>query len=228
MTSNWPASRWLALLALALGSAFPLALMVVRAGVSGSFGFRFLVWNLFLAWIPLGFALLVELGWRRRWPLVASLACGLGWLLFFPNSPYIVTDLIHLAPREGSPLWYDALIIFSMALSGLAVGFTSLRIIQLVVAASRGVFAGWVTSIGVLGISGFGIYLGRFGRYNSWDVLSRPRTLLYDVRDVAVSPLSNARAIAVSALFTSLLIVSFLGLVALGRLETPERRPSDT
>lgn len=228
MLRSWSASRWLAFVALALGSAFPLALLVLRARFSGSFGFRFLVWNLFLAWIPLGFALVVELGWRRQVPRWWLLVPGTGWLLFFPNAPYIVTDLIHLAPRDGTPLWYDALILFSMAIAGLAVGFTSLRIIQLVVAASKGPVLGWVVALGVLGLSGFGIYLGRFGRYNSWDLLSRPRTLLYDVSEVATSPFSNAKAIAVSALFSGFLVVTYLGQVALGRLEVPERHDVDT
>jgi uncharacterized membrane protein len=82
-----------------------------------------------------------------------------------------------------------------------------------------------VVSLSVLVMSGFGIYLGRFARYNSWDILSSPRSLLYDVRSVAVDPVSNKRAIAISAVFTAFLLVTYLGTIALGHLRLPWRGP---
>ena len=204
-------------------SAFPIVLLALRSRIAGSFGYRFVFWNLFLAWVPLGFALVAELGWRGHWSRARLTVPLAGWLVFFPNAPYVVTDVIHLQEREGSPLWFDALILFSTGLAGLLVGFVSLRMVQLIVTASFGRIAGWATSVGVLALSGFGIYLGRFGRYNSWDLLSRPRTLLYDVRSVALDPQSNGRTIAISVVFSAFLAVTYLAMVAIGQLTLPSR-----
>ncbi len=216
-------SRLVVGVTLAFASAFPVMLLAVRVKLTAGFGFGFLIWNLFLAWIPLVFALVLEWGWRRHWPRLKLLMPFAAWLIFFPNSPYLVTDLVHLQHAPNSPLWFDALILMSMGIAGLLVGYVSLYLVQLVFAASFGKIRSWIMSLVVLGLCGFGIYLGRFARYNSWDILSRPRSLLYDVRSVAFEPLSNKRAIAVSIIFTSFLVVTYGGIVALGQIRVPER-----
>ncbi|MFN8053381.1 MAG: DUF1361 domain-containing protein [Acidimicrobiales bacterium] len=208
---------------LALTSGFPVALLALRARLGDGLGYRFLLWNLFLAWIPLGFAFLAEVGWRRHWSRRRLLLPLFGWLLFFPNAPYVVTDVVHLQGNRVSPLWFDALILFSTGLAGLLVGFVSLRMVQLIISASFQRAWGWIVSIGVLVLSGFGIYLGRFARYNSWDILTSPRSLLYDVRSVALDPVSNRRTIAISVVFTAFLVVTYLGTIALGQMRLPWR-----
>lgn len=220
-------SRLAMAVTLSATSAFPVALLALRARLGDGLGYRFLVWNLFLAWVPLGFAFIAELGWRRHWPRRSLLWPLGGWLLFFPNAPYVITDVIHLRQNRFSPLWFDALILFSTGLAGLLVGFVSLRMVQLIINASFSRRAGWIVSIGVIMMSGFGIYLGRFGRYNSWDILSSPRGLLYDVQSVAFDPVSNRRAIAISVLFSAFLAVTYLGMIALGRLRLPSRPSLD-
>lgn len=216
-------SRLATALTLSLTSAFPVGLLALRARMGDGLGFRFLLWNLFLAWVPLGFAFIAEMGWRRHWSRQRLLWPLFGWLLFFPNAPYVVTDVIHLEENPISPLWFDALVLFSTGLAGLLVGFVSLRMVQLIISASFSRVIGWVVSMGVLVLCGFGIYLGRFGRYNSWDILSSPRSLLYDVQSVALDPVSNKRAIAISVLFTAFLAVTYLGVIALGQLRLPWR-----
>lgn len=210
---------------LAATSAFPVALLALRSRLGDGLGYRFLLWNLFLAWVPLGFAFVAEIGWRRHWTRWRLLWPLGGWLLFFPNAPYIVTDVIHLRESDVSPLWFDALILFSMGMAGLMVGFVSLRMVQLIVSASFSRAGGWVVSLTVLVLSGVGIYLGRFARYNSWDVFSSPRRLLYDVRSLALDPISNRRAILISIVFTAFLVVTYLGTIALGQLRLPWRTP---
>ena len=219
-------SRLAMAVTLSATSAFPVALLALRARLGDGLGYRFLLWNLFLAWIPLGFAFVAELGWRRHWSRRSLLWPLFGWLLFFPNAPYVITDVIHLRKNEFSPLWFDALILFSTGLAGLLVGFVSLRMVQLIVNASFSRRIGWVVSVGVIMLSGFGIYLGRFGRYNSWDVLSSPRNLLYDVQSVALNPVSNGRAIAISVIFSAFLAVTYLGMIALGQFRLPWRPPA--
>jgi uncharacterized membrane protein len=165
----------------------------------------------------------VETAWRHGRRTIGSVAF-VGWLLVFPNSPYLVTDLIHLRARPPTPIWFDALILVSAAVAGLLAGFVSLHLIQRVVAERFGEGWGWTLAVTVLGITGFGVYLGRFVRVNSWDVLTRPRHLLYNVGG-AVSPFDNPRAVIVTALFASFLIVTYVTIEMLTRLSPAVTRP---
>ena len=170
-----------ALLTLAAASAVGTAIVVARIFVAGQFRQLYLVWNLFLAWLPLYFALRVEeldqSGSRRgvRFWLTAA-----AWLLFFPNAPYIFTDLIHITRSGQTRIWTDLLIVLVFAVTGLVLGFLSLQRMQMLVARRRGRVAGWVFVFAVALLSGFGVYLGRFERWNSWDAVMNPFGLLGD------------------------------------------------
>lgn len=115
------ARRALALLALLAASVLCVGLLELRIRATGDGFYRFLVWNLFLAWVPLVFAVAAYARARRGLdPLVAALLVA--WLLVFPNAPYLLTDIIHL--EEGpAPLWYDALMLSAFAWTGLLLGF---------------------------------------------------------------------------------------------------------
>lgn len=211
---------------LILCAAFPVALLALRARAVDELSYAFLVWNLFLAGIPVLFALVADWSWRSGRKVAAVLALGL-WLLFFPNAPYLVTDLIHLRERPPAPLWFDALILGSAGVAGLLAGFASLRIVQVLAERRWRPATSWTFVLAVLFASGFGVYLGRFGRFNSWDVLTRPRELLYDAV-AGGDPLSSRRAVAVTLLFSGFLIVGYLSVVALSALRPPPRRvPGD-
>ena len=204
--------------------AFPVMMLVARSTVSEQLSYGFLMWNLFLAALPIPLALLVESAWRHGRRAVGAVFF-VAWLLVFPNSPYLVTDLIHLRERPPTPIWFDALILVSAAVAGLLAGFVSLRLVQAAIARRLGARWGWLVAIGVLGLTGFGVYLGRFVRLNSWDVLTRPRELLYDV-GTAVTVDDIPRAVVVTALFSSFLIVTYATVVMLARL-TPDQRVRD-
>ena len=133
-----------------------------------------LVWNLFLAWVPFLLALLVYDGERRGWSPGPLLALGAAWLVFLPNAPYIVTDVKWLGEYAGGSLAYDAVLIGVAATIGLALGFVSLYLMQVVVARRLGPLAGWGVVWAALVLSGVGVYLGRFERWNSWDVVTEP------------------------------------------------------
>lgn len=165
--------------------------------LSGLFG------NLLLAWIPMIFALAVgrlhaaEIP-RRRW----FWFCALCWFLFFPNAPYIVTDLIHLKKYglDGMPKWFDVLVIMAHACTGLFLGCLSLYLMELLVRERFGRRAGGVFAVGMLALGSFGIYLGRFARLNSWDVVARPFKLLGDVAALA-HPMKVGEVLAFSVTF---------------------------
>lgn len=153
-----------------------------RVFATREFYFGYLIWNLFLGWLPLFFAITTRrlyewCGWCPR-----TLLSGVAWLLFLPNASYIVTDLIHLRSHPPVPLWYDAALFASFAFIGVALGFVSLRVIHDLVAQRRGWWQGWLFVFAVLALCGFGIYLGRVERWNSWSVLTEPHILLDDLR----------------------------------------------
>jgi len=222
--------RRLAILAALLGLTLLVYAMVgVRVAYSGSPHYGALVWNLFLAWIPLLLALAVYDGFRRgaAWPRL--FAGGSLWLLFFPNAPYIVTDLKHLRTWDGMPIWYDVVLASGAAWAGLALGFVSLYLMQAVVRRLVGAVNAWFFALGVLGLSSFGIYLGRFQRWNSWDLFVQPHALLADVSMRVARPLDHPRTVAVTVLFTAFLAATYLVFYSfLSASASDQRTPSRT
>ncbi len=203
--------------ALAFATAVCLVQLAVRAVYARSTGYSGLVWNLFLAWLPmLGALLAYNLGRRGRWQdWLLVLPCLVFWLLFFPNAPYILTDILHLQPRGNVPLWYDLILLISFAWTGAFLGLISLYLMQSLVRRSAGVTISWLFALGVLALSGFGVYLGRFPRWNSWDVLANPSGLLLDIAHLVRHPVANAPTFVFSALFALCLAAMYFMLVAI-------------
>ena len=117
------------------------------------------------------------------------------WLLFFPNAPYILTDLFHLRYDQLSmPIWFDLVLILAYAWTGLLFGFLSLWDIERLLA--EWVHPKLVTalSVSLLFLGSFGIYLGRYLRWNSWDLITEPFRLIYDIGDRIVNPFEHPRA----------------------------------
>ena len=214
--------------ALALASGLWAAMYVARVAYTGYFHYFFMLWNLFLAWIPLCFAFAARIAYdaRRTWlRYPAFLLCAFFWLLFFPNALYVATDLIHLQPMPHLPLWYDAIMFVAFAWAGLCLGFVSLYVMQELVARSSGWGAGWLFALASLCLSGFGVYLGRFLDWNSWDLLTRPEGLLADIWARVRHPLAYSHTYAVSLLFTAFFISAYVVLFAFSRLQ-PEQVPA--
>ena len=207
------------MLALTFASAASVALVFARILSTGNLRYSFLVWNLFLAWLPLIFALLACEKYQnasgRNWHFV-SLAGA--WLLFFPNAPYIFTDLIHLTSFFYGHFWVDLTLILLCAITGLVLGFVSLYLMQSVVERMFGLPASWLFIAAVAGLSGFGIYLGRFMRFNSWDVVFRPRQVYNGIGNWVANPFANGNSLAFPILFGAFLFVSYLMLYALTHL----------
>jgi uncharacterized membrane protein len=201
--------RLATILGLFAGSLFCVALALVRDAHAGNRDFRFLIWNLFLAWIPFALAVFVYDRWRRRQTGVLLVALGGIWLLFFPNAPYIATDFVHLRQDPLAPYWYDAVTIAAFAWVGLLLGFASLYLMQTVVRQARGALAGWLFALVAIGLGSLGIYLGRFLRLNSWDALEHPSVLPRIAHAVARDPFAYQEAIGVTLLFTAALSFAY-------------------
>jgi uncharacterized membrane protein len=203
------ATRWTVPGVLTLWCA---ALVVLRVELSGSLFYVFLVWNLFLAWIPWLAAQAFGASSRRRAPRLLRLGWFTLWLLFLPNAPYILTDLLHLRPRPPVPLWYDLALLLSCAGTGLLLGYISLLEVQGAVEKQLGRVAGWMVAAGSLFLSGFGIYLGRFLRRNSWEILTDPAGLYLDISDRLLNPTLHLRTYGVTLVFGVGLLLWYIAL----------------
>lgn len=181
---------------------------------SGHPAFHFLVWNLFLAWLPVFFALvtctLLTNGQRTKWRRLGAIICGVAWLLFLPNAPYLVTDLGHWRPRGSAPLWFDGLLLVHFAWLGLALGFAALRPMHQLVRRTWGRAAGWAFALATLGLASFGIYLGRFQRWNSWDVLIDPSGLFGEILERVLDPTAHPRTWGFTLMFAQFLIIAYV------------------
>ncbi len=166
-------------------SVLCLVFSIIRVFASATPTFLFLNWNLFLAFVPwaLSSTLIVFLYLQQKKLAVISLVGT--WLLFFPNAPYILTDLFHLRLTSSMPMWFDLLLILSFAWVGLLFGFMSLwdieKILKRYLITSRlhkVLDFRWAISLFsslLLFIGSFGIYLGRYLR---WNIIAEPFAMI--------------------------------------------------
>lgn len=197
---------------LLFSTVFAIAVYSARVLRSKELTFAFLVWNLFLAWLPYWCAIGAELmeantrSGARRFLFVAAVTI---WFIFFPNAPYVITDLLHVNARSGAPLWYDVGLITSFGLSGTMIGVGSLWAMQNTVRLRWGRGGARVLTIVTLGATGIGIAMGRFARWNSWDLLFHPTTVLADVIPAFLNPSVDPRMPAAALLYGGLFAVIY-------------------
>lgn len=200
---------------LALSCLLSVTIQFFRMYYSGYNTFLFFNWNLFLAVLPYIISTFFLLYYKKINSLLLYAIILTSWLLLFPNAPYIVTDFFHLEPRPGIPYWYDLGMIFSFAWNGLLLGFISLYDIQTALARRFSAFKGWAFAILSLVLGSFGIYLGRYERFNSWDVLTNPAGLFLDIADRFIHPMNHPRTTLMTILFSMVLSFGYITLVAL-------------
>jgi uncharacterized membrane protein len=210
--------------------------MILLTVVSvGLYGFRViktgettygtLIWNLFLAWIPAGLAILAYNIYRKPSCLGAAFVLPIlpVWLLFFPNAPYLLTDIVHLRARPEMYYWFDQILYLAFAFTGCYLGMISLLLMQSTVRRSIGPWLGWLFALIVLALSGFGIYLGRFTRFNSWEVLTAPKPILKEIADWVTHPKSNGETYLFAIVFSVFFAAIYLVIVAFVNLGTREK-----
>jgi len=172
-------------------SLFGLVLLFTRIYKTGSVHFMFLIWNLFLAGIPWIISTLLILYPKLRKRLIILLIFSGIWLLFIPNSFYILTDLFHLNYKNLAPIWYDLVLIFSFAWAGIILGFATLKDAEKILSErmNKKLIPVFITFI--LFLISFGIYLGRILRWNSWNILNEPEGLLQDIKERITDPFDH-------------------------------------
>jgi uncharacterized membrane protein len=201
--------RFNIIILLGLISLFCFSLSLVRFYFSENKVFLFLNWNLFLAFIPWALSGIISSNKNYQENKFALFLLLAGWLLFFPNAPYILTDLFHLHSRGHIPIWFDLVVILSFAWTGLAYGFISLLEIESLLSKYLRSKTVAITSIIFLFIGSFGIYIGRYLRWNSWDILTNPFPLIAEVSDRFINPTSHPRTWAMTILMGFLLNMMF-------------------
>jgi uncharacterized membrane protein len=220
--------RLVVLVALGVASALCLGLELVRERHFGAMGFRFLVWNLILAWIPMLLVLFVYDRYRRGTALVRLAPLAALWLLFLPNAPYIVTDFVHLSAATPAPLWFDGVELSAFAWTGMLLGFVSLYLMHAVARHRFGGMIGWIGVVAVLALVSAGVYLGRVKRWNSWDLLTQPGSMVAQLHEHLADSASLGRAVGVTLAMTLLLALAYVVFyVLIGvRLEAVSARPA--
>ncbi|MBV7270454.1 DUF1361 domain-containing protein [Winogradskyella luteola] len=186
---------------------FSIIVLMVRIKLNKSFFYLFLVWNIFLAIIP--YTITIYLSSK---PKIGKLKLGfwfLIWLAFLPNAPYIITDLIHIRIGNDNLLWLDVLVVLSFALSGLLLFYLSIIDMQKMMVSKFRKIPITTLTVTILFLCGFGVYLGRFLRYNSWEIISNPKVLISDVFNILISPFQNVNAWLFTLGFGTFLVVGY-------------------
>ncbi len=192
---------------LSISLLFSIVLLTIRIKLTHSFLYLFLVWNLFLAVIP--FAISTYL---LSTPKLNKFVCCLWlcvWLLFLPNAPYIVTDLLHLNQRGLHLLWLDVLVISAFAFNGIILFYLSLIDVKHILKKHLKPKTVNIFIFSILFLSGFGVYLGRFLRYNSWEIVQNPLELIGDILNIIISPSQHLEAWLFTFLFGMFLTVGY-------------------
>ena len=202
---------------LAFASVFAISLVGFRIDQTDSGHYAFMIWNLFLAWIPFLIAYFTyAASIPRRWLYAILPVSAFLWLIFFPNAPYILTDFQHLSNPSDAPVWFDVLLIIWYAFIGLFLGMVSLFLMQEVVRREFGSGLGWGFVLIVAGLTSIGVYMGRFLRWNSWDILHNPGGLAQFTLYYLIHP--TTRSLLFAVMFTPFFIFVYLLLYAFGHL----------
>ena len=176
-------------------------LIFFRMLYSGTRQYLFLEWNIFLAWIP--YILSTQFRFYTGKAMWKQLFLFSSWLLFFPNALYIVTDLVHLSGESNMPWWFDAMLVFSAAFVGLLMAFVSLRNAERYLSTLFKRNTVQVITFCLLFLGSFGVYLGRFERWNSWNIVNDPLGLGINILSCFINPVENIRVWAITILFTA-------------------------
>jgi uncharacterized membrane protein len=182
---------------------FIAAMLIMRIMYANNLRYIFLLWNLFLAWIPFQLGIVITKNQHyNKWIKYGLVLC---WLLFFPNALYIVTDLMHLKNADDIvPVWFDAILLFTSSITGLMMAYISLFQVESFLRKNLSAKHTGKLVFASLFLGSFGVYVGRFLRWNSWDVVTDPAPLLVQISKHILLPHQHFRTWVVTMLLTCL------------------------
>ena len=194
---------------LMISSVFSMILLLIRIIMTGHFTYVFLVWNLFLAGISYFVANWLSRNKQIMEKRLKLLLILFVWLLFMPNSFYILTDLFHLDDMNAGHEWFDLTMILSFAWSGILFGVLSIRKMEMLLKTAKGKFISGLVICGVMWLNAFGIYIGRFLRFNSWDVITNPFSLFGEIFNILFNPYDYRYVWAMTSCFSFFMIILY-------------------
>ncbi|HET6864160.1 MAG TPA: DUF1361 domain-containing protein [Candidatus Saccharimonadales bacterium] len=198
------------ILSLGILTAADLILLGLRILVTDSSRYRFIPGNLALAWLSLLTAwLLVRYVKHQAWLSWQGIGLTILWLLFLPNTWYVLTDFIHVVPTGEISQLFDIVLIWLLVFTGFVLGIASLFIVHRQLLARLRLASSWAFIEGAIIISSFAIYLGRDLRWNSWDIIANPAGLLVNVSNQVADPFGSPRALNVTVLFFILINLTY-------------------
>jgi uncharacterized membrane protein len=194
-----------------LASSFvSMALLAARMVITRTLHFGFLPWNLFLAWMPLLFALGLRINIAKKpWLSWQNIGLSVFWLGFLPNSFYIMSDLIHLQSSGETSILYDIAMLMSFVVNGLILGYISIYIVHQQLSKRLKPLKTSAVIGFVFLCCGFAIYLGRYLRWNTWDILVNPAGILFDLSERLINPISHIQTYTVTLVFTLLIASTY-------------------
>jgi len=135
----------------------------------------------------------------------------------------MVTDFYHLVARPPVPMWFDISLIAIFAFTGCFLSIASLRSIHFIIEGYFGKFIGWLFALFALFLGSLGVYLGRFGRFNSWDIFFEPKSVIKEIAYNILNPADNLGFVGFTVMFTSILLVFYLMFVSASTQNNPSR-----
>jgi uncharacterized membrane protein len=183
-----------------------------------SYPTRFFVWNLALACVPVLFAAGFAVVGRRIW----LIPLALGWLAFLPNAPYLMTDLVHRG--GGGELWRHVMQYGVAAWIGVILGVVSMHLVRQRIEREFGGVTGWIAVVISVGMCAIGVVIGRFQRWNSWDLVTRPGAVATTTFDWVRSPLAHVQPTGVALAVGAFFGLAYLTLWSLWPSPGPARR----
>lgn len=202
---------------LTLSMAFSVALVLARIAYTGKFTFIWMTWNLFLAWLPYRIS-----SWLQQHPAVQTnklkfTAISLVWLLFIPNAFYILTDLFHLGKFTNVPNWFDLTLIISFAWNGLLLGILSVRQMERMMQPFLRGRHELLFVYPIMWLNALGVYMGRYPRFNSWDILANPFGLVAYMFRLLYHPIQWKYAWGMVACFSIFMTLAYLAIKRLSK-----------
>jgi len=198
------------LLPLGVATIASAGLLAAESLIYGETTHDYLLWNLFLSWLPFILA-----SWLKRtltnhlWSSWRALFITTAWLLFLPNSFYMVSDFIHLHELGEDQILFGAITFTAFVFTSLCLGIASLYIVHTELLKRLSGRAAAILVGALLLIVSTAIYVGRDLRWNSWDIIISPFGLLFDISERLLHPDQYAQVLGVVLPFFVLLATMY-------------------
>lgn len=196
-----------------------IGLLILRIASSDSLRYTFLFWNLILATVPVLIAWwLVNRIRKHGWLKWQQIGLSVLWLVFLPNSFYIITDLIHLRANYEADLLFDITLLTSFIVAGMALGYASMYLVHSEMLKRMREHKAYIYVGLVFLLVSFAICLGRYLRWNTWDIVLRPAGLLFDVSDRLINPYTHIQTYQTTVILFLLLFSGYTVIYEAARL----------